>query len=259
MDISSETPNSEMEEPSEFTLTNVNNCIVVGELHQRTNPSQKEDERFDQLLQENKDSVFILESDPGKSDLFSQTGSSKTFIGEALQFAKENNSHMEIMDDERITKDRYGIWEEVDSDFSRSDFDSLNSMYIMRIGMQIHNQSFEDVVNNVNNSQLLDEERKQTYLNGFSKYIRILQSDERDKKLESIDKLVHSFIQYDAICRERYYQKKIVDIKNEQPEKKIFAVFGKSHTEGISKTLQDSNYRTPLPPIAKMKWLMGSI
>lgn len=259
MDISSETPNSEMEEPSEFTLTNVNNCIVVGELHQRTNPSQKEDERFDQLLQENKDSVFILESDPGKSDLFSQTGSSKTFIGKALQFAKENNSHMEIMDDERITKDRYGIWEEVGSDFSQRDFDTLNSIYMMRNGIQLHHQSFEQVVSNIQNSEILDEGRKQTYLNGFSKYIRILQSEERDSKLASIDKLVTSFFEYDAICRERYYQGKVAKIKEEKPDKKIFAVFGKSHTQGISKTIQDPTYRTPLPSIAKTKWLMGNI
>ncbi len=107
--------------------------------------------------------------------------------------------------------------------------------------------------------ELLSESKKQTYLNGFSKYIRLLQSEDREEKLEGVDKLIHSFIDYDSICREIYYQKKIAEIRKENPDKKIFTVFGKAHTDGISKTLQDSNYRTPLPSIAKMKWLMGCI
>jgi len=43
------------------------------------------------------------------------------------------------------------------------------------------------------------------------------------------------------------------------PGRKIFAVFGKSHTQGISNTIEGSIYLTPLPSIAKMKWLMASI
>lgn len=259
MDIQLETANFEISSTSEFTITNVNNGLVIGELHQRENPSQKEKERFDQLLEENKDSTFILESNPSKSDLFTNTQSPKSFMEKALQFAQENRNQMEIMDDERITKDRYGIWKEVGTDFSQRDFDTLNSIYMMRNGIQLHNQSFEQVVSNIQNSEILDEGRKQTYLNEFSKYIRILQSEERDSKLASIDKLVTSFFEYDAICRERYYQGKVAKIKEEKPDKKIFAVFGKSHTQGISKTIQDPTYRTPLPSVAKTKWLMGNI
>lgn len=254
-----EAPVGEQYTKDEFTLNNTINGLVIGELHQRENPSQKEEGRFDQLLEENKDSTFILESNPSKSDLFTNTQSPKSFMEKALQFAQENSNQMEIMDDERITKDRYGIWKEVGTDFSQRDFDTLNSIYMMRNGIQLHHQSFEQVVSNIQNSEILDEGRKQTYLNGFSKYIRILQSEERDSKLASIDKLVTSFFEYDAICRERYYQGKVAKIKEEKPDKKIFAVFGKSHTQGISKTIQDPTYRTPLPSIAKTKWLMGNI
>ena len=254
-----EAPVGEQYTKDEFTLNNVNNGVVVGELHQRENPSQKEDERFNQILEENIDSIFILESDPSKSELFTNTQSPTTFMEKALQFAQENRNQMEIMDDERITKDRYGIWKEVGTDFSQRDFDTLNSIYMMRNGIQLHNQSFEQVVSNIQNSEILDEGRKQTYLNEFSKYIRLLQSEDRDSKLASIDKLVTSFFEYDAICRERYYQGKVAKIKEEKPDKKIFAVFGKSHTQGISKTIQDPTYRTPLPSIAKTKWLMGNI
>lgn len=259
MDIPSEASITEESKSQEFTLTQLDNGVVIGELHQRENPSQSEDERFNQLLEENRNSIFILESDPTKSDLFTQKESPKTFVGKALQFAQENNSMVEIMDDERISKDRYGIWKEVGSDFSQKDFDILNAIYIMRTGIKVHNQTFEQVVSNIINSKILDEDRKQTYLNEFSKYIRILQSENKDSKLESVDKLVLSFIEYDAICRERYYQGKVAKIAEQNPDKKVFAIFGKSHTEGISKTIQDSNYRTPLPSIAKTKWLMGSL
>ena len=256
MVIQSEFENRSTEE---FTVNTLDNGVVIGELHQRENPSQQENERFNQLLDQNKDSIFVLESDPSNSDIFTEKNSPPTFMSQALEFAKKNNIQVEIMDDERISKDRYGIWQEAGTDFSQQDFEIINTIYIMRMGLNVHNISFEQVVNNIQNSEILDEGRKQTYFNSFSKYIRLLQSEDRDIKLENIDKLIHSYLKYDAICRERYYQKKIANIIENNPGRKIFAVFGKSHTQGISNTIEGSIYLTPLPSIAKMKWLMASI
>ena len=259
MDIKSEFENSNESSPKEFTLDTLTRGVVIGELHQRENPSEKENERFNKILKENKDSIFVLESDPSDSDLFTEKNSPPTFMSQALEFAKKNNTQVEIMDDEKIKYNRYEVWKDAGSDLSQRDWDNITAVYIMRVGLNIHNTTFEQIVANVFNSQVLDESRKQTYLNSFSKYMRILQSEDRDIKLESIDKLVHSYIKYDAICRERYYQKKVANIIENNPDRKIFAVFGKSHTQGISNTIEGSIYPTPLPSIAKMKWLMGSI
>lgn len=99
---------------------------------------------------------------------------------------------------------------------SQQDFDIINAIYIMRMGLNVHNISFEQVVNNIQNSDILDEGRKQTYFNSFSKYIKLLQiREDRDIKLENIDKLIHLNIKYDAICRERYMKVGTVELNDE--------------------------------------------
>ena len=87
------------------------------------------------MLDQNKDSIFVLESDPSNSDIFTEKNSPPTFMSQALEFAKKNNIQVEIMDDERISKDRYGIWQEAGTDFSQQDFDIINAIYIMRMGL----------------------------------------------------------------------------------------------------------------------------
>jgi len=259
MGIPSETQNPNENNNQEFTVNTVKNNIVIGELHLREKPSLEENERFNQLLEQNKDSIFVLEADPSKSDVFEDNQSSPTFMSQALKYSKEKNIRAEILDDEKISGNRYEIWKEAGSEFSQEEYDNIIAMYIMRVGIYKNNLSLKDVVSNVNNSEKLDAVRKQTYLNAFSRYMEILQSEKRDEKLKNIEGLILSYIDYDAVCRERNYQKKVGEIKDGNPDKKIFAVFGKSHTEGISKTLEDTNYRTQLLPVAKMKWLISSI
>jgi len=42
------------------------------------------------LLDQNKDSIFVLESDPSNSDIFTEKNSPPTFMSQALEFAKKN-------------------------------------------------------------------------------------------------------------------------------------------------------------------------
>jgi hypothetical protein len=46
------------------------------------------------------------------------------------------------------------------TNFSQQDFEIINTIYIMRMGLNIHNISFEKVVNNIKNSEILDPDRK---------------------------------------------------------------------------------------------------
>ncbi len=255
MDILSEINTTESTQENEFSVTKLDGTTVIGEKHLRENPSTKEDQRFKQILEKNKESIFVLESKPSQSSVFSNSGN--TFMSQTLKFGQENNNRMEIMDDERISKDRYGIWKEAGSDLTIEDFDSINSLYLMRQGLAIYNLSFEQIVSNVMNSEILDNSRKETYLNGFLRYTRYIQGENRKENLQKIDKLLSSFINYDSICREIYYQGKIDKIVKENPNKNILAVFGQSHFQGIAKTIQNNEYRTPLPSGAKIRWEMN--
>jgi hypothetical protein len=250
------TTQNEINNTQEFTVAQSTQgdtkSTVVGELHQTENHSKEEEERLGQIFEENKDSLIILESDHSKSNVWTNTENKPMAM--TKRFAEENGNMLEIMDDDKIEFNRYEVWRNAQSNISEQEFDFMSSLHYVHTSIVNRNMSAQEVVTTIVNSNHLNETRKQTYLYGFNKYADLLSSPNKEENFKKISELIRSFYSYDGVCRERYYQDKIAHIKENNPNKDILAVFGKSHTEGILKTLEDSSYRTPLSAEAKLRW-----
>lgn len=231
----------------EYTVEEVNGNHIVGELHIRVLNNPEDNTSYNKLLEENSDSIFVIESDPSQSNTFQNNPN--TFMNMTLTYVRKKDLPLETMDDETMRYNRFGVWETAGSDLTQEDFDLINSLYFPYSQPKVPPI---ELLNMIQNSNLQDS-RKQIYYNGILKYIGIFKDEKAYEKLESVKNLALSFIRYDSICREIYYQKKIAKIMEENPNKKIFAVFGNSHKKGIAQTLKEKEYTTPLPSSKELK------
>lgn len=233
----------------EYTELRIDDHTLIGEKHIRLGYRQEDNDSFSELLETNKDSIFVLEFDPSSPSAYADTKDS--FMSQTFKYATDQKSDLVILDDEEINSNRFGIWKEAGSNISIEEFDYMNSLLL--IHTNLINPSTEDILSTIKNSPL-DDTRKDTYYKGLKKYLDILTGNKGREELNKIYNLISSFINYDSTCREIYYQEKVSEIIKNNPERKVFAVFGQSHTEGISKTIKDPNFRSNLSSGAKMKY-----
>lgn len=221
---------------------------IVGELH--INPkglTEEEKKEWAKLLEENSDSIFIVESDMSKSKIYSNIGVEDTFMNKTIKFTQENNKRLEIMHDELVYNqkgERYELWRRMGTTISEGQYSYmfLVSNYIIN-GMLINPAnppSLEDIRHNIISNKEYTEAQKYEYEKALTTISLASGYGDLDKLLNA----TKAFVAYDSVKRENYYQEKVSKIKLENPGKKIFAVFGGDHQEGIMKTMENPDYRT---------------
>lgn len=241
-------------EEKEYTELRIDEHILIGEKHIRLGYNQEDNDSFSGLLEKNKDSIFVLEFNPSSPSAYADTKDS--FMSQTFKYATDQNSDLVILDDEKINSNRFRMWKEAGSNISIEEFDYMSSLLFIQ--KELNTQSTEDILSTIENSSL-DDTRKNTYYKVYEKYLSIFTENKGQEELNKIYNLISSFISYDSACREIYYQRKVSEIIKNNPERKIFAVFGESHLEGISKTIQDPNFRRNLPSGAKMKFQLSVV
>ena len=232
--------------------------VVVGEVHLCTNLPLENKKEVDSLLEQNKDSVFIIEGDMRGSGWDEAGNTSNTVMDRTRRFAEENNKPLEILDNEDLVNSkngyRYKLWEHVGSQISEYDYNFTLGLYHVREAFMLYRRNPKEVYENIINSPRITETTKNIFLTSLKTFLLSMQTGNPKEQLNKIDTFCQQFIIYDGTCRERFYQEKISEIKESHAEKKIFAVFGNTHKEGIAKTIEDTNYRTPFKGEAKMIW-----
>lgn len=230
--------------------------VVIGENHFNSNGlTEQENEEQTKLLEENKDSIFVVETDMSQQAQYNQLGVENTFMDRTIKYAKEKGKPLENMDEELINAEnstRYLLWEKIGTTISEDDYHYTMAIYqILQAGYSNPDSipPFAQIYANILSNEAIPDTQKIPYLEGLKTIMFATKSGD----LSKITEVAKTFIKNDGRIREIYYQEKIAKIKQENPEKKLFVVCGNAHREAISKTIKDTNYRSPLNE-AKLQW-----
>ncbi|HBO10721.1 TPA: hypothetical protein DD448_02120, partial [Candidatus Collierbacteria bacterium] len=218
-------------------IINSNKTIIVGEQHVKNSLDPKSELDFKNGLDQSQ--IIVVEFESIKGNPYSQASSEKRFMQTAQEHAINTNKELIILNNE--ISDRYKLWLDSKIDISRADFAFMFGIHILQ----------NDLANNLP----LEESRRKilelytNYFLGDSGYANqltnavfdsIFASTEIDEAKE-ISTLVLNFVKLDALARENFYQSRIKQVRDANPDKNILAVVGKSHALPISNTLTDGS------------------
>jgi|GEM_PF-2264320 len=218
-------------------IINSDETIIVGEQHIKTSLDEKSELEFQNGLDQSQ--IIVIEFESIKENQYSQASSEKRFMQTAQEHAINTNKELIILNNE--ISDRYKLWLDSQIDISRADFAFMFGIHILQ----------NDMANNLP----LEESRRKilelytNYFLGDSGYANQLTDAVFDSMFASteiddakgISSLVLNFIKLDALARENYYQSRIKQVRDENPDKNILVVVGRSHALPISNTLTDGS------------------
>jgi hypothetical protein len=237
-----------------FTETKVGSDLLIGEIHRRKKniDYSETDKKLQELLEENRDSIFVLEDDPSRTNIYKEEEVKGGTMWQSFEFVLNNNLPFLVLDDGRIN--RYDLWRFAGSDIDETDFAFIQGIWRATFSQKNlpTNTLIEYLYQKEDHESPLTESMKK----GSELYL-LMTNGQLPK--ENVNYFVHNFLTtlltYDSICRERMYQHKIEAVKGNYPSRKFFIQVGLAHIEGIEKTLnkKEGKYRTPLPSSVQIK------
>lgn len=237
-----------------FEKVTVGDHTIIGENHRRETylDYTYSDEVFQQLLEENSDSLFVLEADHRKPSAWLESEVENGFMTQAGKFAFEKDLPYVIMDDGRMSG--YDVWEFACTDINQQDFAFtralMRSILDFRKGIPL-----EKTIEALGILNDLQDPFRTSKLEGVRLFSVITNGHFSQESIDDLVALIGMSINYDAVCREILYQAKVQRVTEMYPKKTLFMVFGGNHVPGIQKTLEDEThkYRTPLLPSDEIK------
>jgi hypothetical protein len=202
-------------------------------------------DQLEEILESNKDSIFVVQQIPTpESSLF------PTYMN-----MLEHGFDLRILTSEEELTRRYTLWVDMGSNFALEEYDFMNAFYYCALCIA-ERRNFQEVARNIMDNPILTQDRIKTYLKALNlAYFTIddLSNISEYERNSQRDEIIEYFLKYDNKCLERLYQVRLINLINEKSGRNIVVIADDKHIDGIKRTNENPNYRTPLPGTANMK------
>lgn len=237
-----------------FEKVIVGQHTIIGENHRRETDLDytHSDEVFQELLTENQDSIFILESDTQKSVAWLEEELKGSFMSQAGEYAIKYDLPYVVMDDGRMAG--YDVWQFAGTNINPQEFAFVRALSKCSVDFR-KGLSPKDTLESLGVTNENEDPFRNSRIQAVKLYSLLTNGYFSQESINDLIELIKMDINYDAVCREIVYQAKVQRITEMYPNKKLFMVFGGNHVPGIQKTLEDEThrYRTPLLPSNEIK------